>query len=329
MKAITHTRFGSPDVLHLVDIPTPEPTADQVRVKIHASTVTSGDVKMRGFENIPWTMALLARPMFGFFKPRQPILGVSYAGEIDAVGQDVDSFTVGQRVFGITGMNMGTNAQFICVPAGSSISNMPENLPLNEAAAIPFGSLTAMHFLKAGKIKQGDYVLIYGASGAVGVAAIQIAKNLGATVTGVCSTKNLQRVQSLGADHVIDYTQTDFTQSSQAYDIVFDTVGKTTFGKTKRVLAANGRYLLTAFAIRHLFQMGLVNLLSKRRMVCSVSADSRDDLQQIKAMIEAGTYRAVIDRCYPLEDTAEAHRYVDGGHKVGSVVLTVAHGPGD
>ncbi len=329
MKAITHTRFGSPDVLHLEDIPTPDPTPNQVRVKIHASTVTSGDVKMRSFENIPWTMALLARPMFGFFKPKQPILGVAFAGEIDALGKDVDSFTIGQRVFGITGMKMGTNAQFICVPATSTITTMPENLSFNDAAAIPFGSLTAMHFLKTGKITQGDHVLVYGASGAVGVAAIQIAKNLGATVTGVCSTKNMQLVQSLGADHVIDYTQADFTQSSQMYDIVFDTVGKTTFSKSKRVLAHNGRYLLTAFAIRHLFQMGLVNLLTQRRMVCTVSADSRDHLQEVKAMIEAGTYCAVIDRCYPLEETAEAHRYVDGGHKVGSVVLTIAHGPGD
>jgi NADPH:quinone reductase-like Zn-dependent oxidoreductase len=325
MKAITHTRCGSPDVLHLDDVPMPLPRPNEVRVKVHASTVTSGDVKMRSFEDIPWTMALLARPIFGFFKPKQPILGVEFAGEIDTVGKDVSSFTIGEKVFGITGMQSGTNAQFVCVPADRAIVTMPENQSFTDMAAIPFGALTAMHFLKVGKIKQGDHVLVYGASGAVGVAAIQVAKHFGATVTGVCSTKNLELVESLGADHVIDYTQQDYLQSNQTYDILFDTVGKTTFGKAKRILTPDGRYLQTVFAIRHLFQMGLANLLTQRKIVCTVSADGRDDLLAIKAMIEAGIYKPVIDRVYPLEEAAEAHRYVDDGHKVGSVVLTIAH----
>lgn len=188
---------------------------------------------------------------------------------------------------------------------------------------MPFGALTALHFLKAGKIAKGDNVLINGASGAVGIAAVQIAKHFGATVTGICSTKNIDLVQSLGADHVLDYTKEDILQCDQPYDLIFDTVGKFTFTKAKRILKPNGRYLQTVFAIRHLFQMLLVNLLGQRKMICTVAGDSLENLQTLKTLIEKHQYKPIIDRTYPLHETAKAHTYVDTGHKVGSVIIVI------
>ena len=323
MKAIIHTRFGPPDVMHLAEVEKPLPKDNQVCVKAFASTVNSGDVKMRSFKNIPWTMALLARPMFGFRTPRQPILGLDFAGEVDCVGSNVTQFKAGDKVFGMTDMNMGANAEYVCVSGTGTIAHLPEGHSYQEMAATTFGALTALHFLKAGKIAKGDNVLINGASGAVGVAAIQIAKHFGATVTGICSTKNMELVQSLGADHVIDYTKQDIMQCNQPYDLIFDTMGKFTFGKAKRILKPNGRYLQAVFAIRHLFQMLLVNVLSQRKMICTVAGDSLEDLRTLKSLIENKQYKAVIDRTYPLEETAKAHAYVDQGHKVGSVVIVI------
>lgn len=323
MKAITHTRFGSADVLTLSQVDTPVPGDGDVLVNVHASTVTSGDVKVRGFEGVPWTMVLLARPMFGFRTPRQPILGSEFAGVVAAVGKDVTTFKPGDRVFGMLGMKLGANAEYVCIPAKNAIAHMPAGRSFTEMASMPFGALTALHFLTVGKIAAGDHVLINGASGAVGVAAIQIAKHVGATVTSVCSSKNVDLVMSLGADHVIDYTQQDVTQTSQTYDIIFDTVGKITFGQAKRMLKPNGRYLQAVFAIRHLFQMMFVNMTGNRKMICTVAPESPTHLQALKQLVEDGQYKAVIDRVYPLEQTADAHRYVDGGHKVGSVVIDV------
>lgn len=325
MKAIRYTRFGQPDVLHLAEIDKPVPASNQVLIKVHASTVNSGDCKLRSFKDIPWTIAIPSRFVFGFRTPKKPILGGDFAGEVEAVGDQVTKWKPGDKVFGFTGMCFGAYAQYLCVSADGAIAPMPENQSYQEMAAIPFGVLTGMHFLKAGKIAAGENVMIYGASGAVGVAAIQLAKHFGATVTGVCSTKHVQLVRALGADHVIDYTQQDYLQSQTKYDMVFDTVGKTTFSKCKRILNPNGRYLQTVFAIRHLLLMLCVNLTSSRKIICSISPDNADDLLYVKKLVEDGQYNPVIDRTYPLEQTAQAHRYVDEGHKTGSVVLTVDH----
>lgn len=324
MKAIVYTQYGSPDVLHLQEVAKPTPKDHEVLIKIHATSVTTGDCNVRGFVFVPNGFKLMARLMFGIKKPKKPILGVELAGEIEAVGPAATSFKPGDQVFGIDGIRLGAYAEYKCMPEKAGLALKPTNLTYEEAVAVPNGALTALTYLrKMAKIQPGQHILINGASGSVGSAAVQLAKYFGATVTGVCSAANAEMVRSLGADHVIDYTQTDFTQNGVTYDIIFDTVGKASFSKSKNSLKPGGLYLAGAGGLREFGQMFRTSLFGSKKVKAGVSSERKADLIFIKELVEAGKFKAAIDRSYPLEQAAEAHRYVDKGHKKGNVVITV------
>ncbi|MBK6429821.1 NAD(P)-dependent alcohol dehydrogenase [Candidatus Amarolinea dominans] len=316
MKAIVYTKFGPPEVLQLQEVEKPTPKANEVLIKIYATAVTKEDPDMR------------ASPGFnGFLKPRNPILGQELAGEVEAIGRGVTRFKPGDQVFGID--SFGAYAEYKCMPENGALAIKPANLSYEEAASVPNGALTALPFLRdKGKIQSGQTVLIYGASGSVGAAAVQLAKYYGAEVTGVCSTANLEWVSSLGADRVIDYTQEDFTENGKTYDIIFDTVGKRSFSECKGSLTDKGIYLATVPTPVMMLQ-ALWSAKGGRKKVKFAATGLRPasakskDLVFLTELIEAGKIKPVIDRCYPLEQMAEAHRYVEQGHKKGNVVITV------
>ncbi len=305
MKAVVYTQYGSPDVLRVEEIAKPTPGDNEVLVKVRATTVTVGDSRMRSF-TVPRGQWLFARLYLGIWKPRRAILGMELAGEIEAVGKQVTRFKVGDQVIASTfSVRFGGHAEYKCMPEDGLLAIKPANLTYEEAAAAVGGGMTALRCLDKARIQPGQKVLIYGASGAVGTNAVQIAKHhYGALVTGVCSTANLELVTSLGADTVVDYTREDFTQRGETYDVVFDAVAKFPTAQAKKVLKPGGVYL-------------------------NVHADSgggehRQELIALKELLEAGKLKPVIDRCYPLEQITEAHRYVDQGHKKGNVAITVA-----
>ena len=318
MKAIVYTKFGPPEVLHLQEVEKPAPKANEVLTKIHATTVVKEDPDMR------------ASPGFnGFLKPRNLILGQELAGEIEAIGKDVTRFKPGDQVFGFD--MFGAYAEYKCMPENGALAIKPANMSYDEAASVPNGALTALPFLRdKGKIQSGQTVLIHGASGSVGAAAVQLARYYGAEVTGVCSTANLEWVKSLGANHMIDYTKDDFTENGKTYDIIFDTVGKRSFSECKGSLRDEGIYLATV-PTPVIMLHALWTARSSGKKVRFVAAGLRPAREKIKdlvfltELIEAGKIKPVIDRCYPLERTAEAHRYVEAGHKKGNVVITVEH----
>ena len=318
MKAIVYTKFGPPEVLHLQEVEKPTPKANEVLIKIHATTVVKEDPDMR------------ASPGFnGFLKPRNPILGQELAGEVEAIGNAVTRFRPGDQVFG---MDMfGAYAEYKCMPENGALAIKPANMSYEEAASVPNGALTALPFLRdKGNIQSEQTVLIYGASGSVGTAAVQLANYYGADVTGVCSTTNLEWVKSLGADQAIDYTQEDFTENGKTYDIIFDTVGKRSFSECKGSLTDKGIYLATvptlAIMIRALWPAKSGSKKVKFAAAGLRSASKKiKDLVFLTELIEAGKIKPVIDRCYPLEQIVEAHRYVEKGHKKGNVVITVEH----
>ncbi len=329
MKAIVYEKFGPPDVLHLKEVEKPAPKGNEVLIKVHATTVSTGDVNARGFTHVPPGFGPLPRLMFGITAPRKPIIGADLAGEIEAVGKDVKSFKEGDQVYGIDGNNLGAYAEYVCRPEDGALAPKPVNMSYAEAAAVPFGAGTALHFLRdKGNIQSGQKVLINGASGGVGNYAVQLAKHFGAEVTGVCSTRNLEFVKSLGADKVIDYTEEDFTQSGEAYDIIFDVVGgEISFSHVKDSLNQNGYFLAVAGGLRELIQMLWTSAIGSKKVIFGggTASERKDYLLFFKELIEAGKLKAVIDRQYPLEEMVAAHRYVDEGGKKGSVVITVAH----
>jgi NADPH:quinone reductase-like Zn-dependent oxidoreductase len=318
MKAIVYTKFGTPDVLHLQEVKKPTPKANEVLIKIYATTVVKEDSDMR------------ASPGFnGLLKPRNPILGQELAGEIESIGRDVTRFKPGDQVFGFD--TFGAYAEYKCMPESGALAIKPANISYEEAASVPNGALTALPFLRdKGAIQSGQTVLIYGASGSVGAAAVQLARYYRAEVTGVCSTTNLEWVKSLGADQVIDYTQEDFTENGKTYDIIFDTVGKRSFSECRGSLKDEGIYLATVPTPVIMLQ-ALWTARSGSKKVKFAAAGLRPAREKIKdlvfitELIEAGKIKAVIDRRYPLEHVGEAHRYVEKGHKKGNVVITVEH----
>ncbi|MBN2089287.1 NAD(P)-dependent alcohol dehydrogenase [candidate division KSB1 bacterium] len=325
MKAIVCTKYGPPEVLQVQEVEKPIPRNNEVLIKIHAATVTTGDVNVRGFTFVPPGFGPLPRLMFGISKPRRAILGTELAGEIAAIGKDVTLFKPGDQVFGIGSVIFGAYAEFVCRPEAGALALKPANMSYDQAAAIPFGAGTALFFLRdKAKIESGQKILINGASGGVGVYAVQLARHFGAQVTGVCSTVNLELVKSLGADRVIDYTKVDFTQGGESYDLIFDTVvGKTSFLRCKAALKPKGLYLAVAGGLKELVQMIGTSITGGKKVIFGSPTERREDLNFLKELIEAGKLKAVIDRRYPLEQTAEAHRYVDTGRKKGCVVINV------
>jgi NADPH:quinone reductase-like Zn-dependent oxidoreductase len=324
MKAIVYEKYGPPDVLQLRDVPKPVPGANEVLIKVHATTVTTGDVNIRGFVFVPPGFGLMARLMFGIRKPKKAILGLELAGEIEAVGSSVSRFKVGDRVLGLDGSRIGAYAEYTCRPETGGLVIKPEHMGYAEAAAFPNGALTAYTFLKKlGNVQRGQKVLIVGASGSVGSAAVQLAKHYGAEVTGVCSGSNAALVLSIGADSVIDYTREDFTRNGQAYDIIFDTVGKTSFARCKSALTPKGTFLSAAGGLGTMLLMLRTSLFGRKKVKAGTSSESQEDLAALTRLAEAGAIKPVIDRCYPLEAMVEAHRYVDTGRKKGNVVITV------
>jgi 2-desacetyl-2-hydroxyethyl bacteriochlorophyllide A dehydrogenase len=323
MKAIGYTQYGPPEVLQLTEVDKPTPGANEILIKVHATTVTSGESRMRS-ANFPPLFWLPARLMFGLTKPKRTILGTELAGVVEAVGNTVTRFKPGDAVYGMTGMRLGAYAEYVCLPQDGMLAHKPATMSFEEAAAIPFGAHTALHFLRKGDIQRGQKVLIYGASGSIGTAAVQLAKHFGAEVTGVCSSANVTLVKSLGADHVVDYTKEDFTKSGRRYDIIFDTVGKSRFDASVEALTPNGRYLLASvLTVSPYFKMMWMLLTGSKKAIGGVAAERPEDLLFFKELIEAGELKAVIDRYYPLDQVAEAHRYVDTGRKKGNVVINV------
>jgi len=322
MKAIVYTKYGPPDVLQLRELEKPAPRDNEVLIKIFATTVTSGDMRMRRFKVplLPW---LPMRIFLGLRGPRKTILGSDLAGEIESVGKDVTLFQKGDQIFGSTG-GFGAYAEYICLSEEEVLVIKPTNMTYEEAAPVFFAGHTALHFLRKGNIQSGQKVLIYGASGAVGTFAVQLARCFGAEVTGVCSTTNLEMVKSLGADKVIDYTKEDFTKNGETYDIIFDTVGKSPFSGCVRSLKKKGFYLRAVHMTLSPIVRGLwTSMTSSKKVIGGVAGEHKEDLIFLKELVEAGKIRSVIDRRDPLEQIAEAHGYVEKGHKKGNVVITL------
>lgn len=321
VKAIVYTKYGPPDVLQLREEAKPVPRDNEVLVKILATTVSSGDVRLRKAD------PFLTRLCFGLTKPRIPILGVDLAGVVEAVGNAVTLFKEGDEVFGSAfDFGLGAYAQYKCLPENAVLAPKPANLSFEQAAAVFFGAHTALHFLRKGNIEKGQQVLIYGSSGSIGTYAVQLADHFGAEVTGLCSTDNLELVKSLGARHVIDYTREDFTRSGRIFDVIFDTVGKSPFSGCVRALKEEGIYLRAVHMTLLPMVLGVwTGLTSHRKVIGGVAHERTEDLLLLKDLIEAGALKPVIDRTWPLEQIAEAHEYVEKGHKKGNVVITVAH----
>ncbi|HEX8230087.1 MAG TPA: NAD(P)-dependent alcohol dehydrogenase [Chloroflexia bacterium] len=320
MKAIVATKYGSPEVLELREVAKPAPNDNEVLVRVYATTVTAGDSRVRSF-TVPPSAWLPARLVLGLTKPKKTIPGMVLAGEVESVGSEVKRFKKGDQVYAYDITRLSTYAEYARVPENSALALKPTTVTYEEAAAIPFGAITALHFLRQGKIQSGQKVLIYGASGSVGTFAVQLAKHFGAEVTGVCSTTNVELVKSLGADHVIDYTKEDFTRSGETYDIIFDTVGKSPLSASLRSLKKEGIYLQAVAGPAQLIQMRWASMRSGKTLIGGTAVPKAEDLIYLNELVEAGKIRPVIDRCYPLEQMVEAHRYVDQGHKKGNVVI--------
>ncbi len=322
MKAIVCTRYGPPEVLQLREVEKPIPKDNEVLIRIHAATVTIGDCELRSL-NLPLLWKLILRIGFGIRAPRKKILGQELAGEIESVGNTVTMFKKGDQVFANTGLHLGAYAEYDCLPEKGLIATKPANMTYEEAAAVPVGGLHALQYLKKANIQTGQKLLVIGAGGSIGTVAVQLAKYYGAEVTGVDSSGKLDMLRSIGADHAIDYTREDFTKNGEKYDVIFDTVGKSSYLGSMRSLKEKGIYLLGNPGLSQMIRAPLTSRRSSKRVVGRMEPYRAEDLIFLKELIEDGKIRSIIDRRYPLEETVEAHRYVDTGQKTGNVVITV------
>lgn len=329
MKAIVYTEYGRPDVLRLKEVEKPSPTDDDVLIRIHAVSVNYGDIIARNFKNIspkefnmPLLFWILARFGFGFSKPKKIILGNTFSGVVEMIGKNVTHFKKDDSIFGYTGENMGTYAEYISIPENDMLVVKPSSTTFEEASAIPYGALMALNLLRKVNLQKGQSILILGASGSIGSAAIQLAKNYyGAIVTGVCGTESIEYVKSLGADKVIDYKKQDFTKSGETYDLIFDILGKGIFSKLKASLTQKGIYFSVSFKMKKLLQMFWTSMLGEKKVICTLAVPKQEDLLFIKGLAESGKIKSVIDKIFPMEQAAEAHRYFEAGSKRGNVVI--------
>lgn len=323
MKAVFYTTYGAPQVLKIKEIPKPIPKDDEVLIKLAATSVTSADSRLRALR-VPKGLKFIVRLFLGFNKPKKQILGNNFSGIIEDRGKQVTKYKTGDLVFGTTGANFGTYAEYISISENSVISSLPYDMSFEEATVLPFGALTALHTLKELNLNETQKILINGASGAVGTATIQLAKYYGVNVTGICSTTNIDLVKSLGADHVIDYTKEDYSKLDNTYDYVIDTIGNISFKECKRVLKQKGKLLYIAAGLPQFFQMFWTSLFSRIKVKCIFSREARtEDIIFLKELVEEKKLIAVVDRTYPLTKIAEAHKYVDTGRKKGNVVIKV------
>jgi NADPH:quinone reductase-like Zn-dependent oxidoreductase len=324
MKAIVWTKYGSPDVLKLKEVPKPTPKDNEVLIKIHATTVTAADCEVRRFE-IPIEYWLFARLMWGLRKPKRiSILGMELAGEIESKGKDVTKFSEGDQVFGSTGMSLGAYAEYKCMPKDACITKKPANISYEEAACIPTGGLIALHYIRKGNIQSGQRILIIGAGGSIGTMGVQLAKSHGAYVIAVDSTQKMDMLRNLGADEVIDYTQNDYTRSGERYDVIFDIVGKGMFSQSKGLLKDKGIYIMGNPRMGEKIRGRWTTMTSDKKVISKLPGYKIEELNHLKDQIEAGKIKAVIDRSYSMEQIVEAHRYVETGWKKGNVVINVA-----
>lgn len=319
MKAIVYTKYGSPDVLNLKDVEKPVPKENEILVKVYASSVSTGDARLRRAD------PFLVRLFFGILRPKVPTLGGSLTGEIEAIGQNVKRYKIGDQIFASTGRNMRAHAEYATLPEDGLIAIKPENKCYAEIASIPFGDATSLFFLKKANIQAGQKILIIGASGSLGVAAVQLAKYYGTEVHAVCSNANTELVKSLGADRVFDYTKEDFTESGESYDIIFDTIGKISVKDCLKVLGENGQLILGSALFSQMLQSAWISMTKKVKIISGEMKESKADLEFLASLYESGKMRAVIDRIFPLEEIREAHRLVDSGRKKGNVILSIHH----
>ena len=327
MKAILHIQYGPPDFLQFREVDKPVPKDNEVLIKIHATTVSTGDCNVRNFTFVTKSMRPIAKLMFGIGKPRKDrILGTELTGEVEGTGKDVKKFRVGDRVVASTGMAGGGHAQYACLLEKGALAIKPDSLSWEEAVAIPFGANTALYFLRdLGKVQAGQELLIIGASGSIGSAGVQLAKHFGATVTAVCSSANVEMVKSLGADKVIDYRKEAFTANAQTYDLIFDIVGATTFHRCQHLLKPNGVFLQNIMGLTDIVRILWTSIAGGKKLKGGVAMENPERMNFIADLAAAGKLKPVIDRSYPLEQIAEAFKYVERGHKKGNVVITVAH----
>ena len=331
MKAIILTQYGPPDVLQLQEVPKPTPREKEILVRVAATSVGFGDLMARNFKavtprdfNMPWPLWLISKFYFGPSSPKVRILGSEFSGVVESIGSAVTSFKPGDPVFGFLGQAMGAYAEYICLPENGVVAHKPANLSFEQAAVLPYGAIMALNLLQKGGLRQGEKILVLGASGSIGSAAVQLAsRHFGAEVTGVCGAPGLEYVKALGARQVIDYTRQDFTQNGETYDLIFDILGRSSFPKIKNSLAPGGRCLYASFKSQQLGQMLRTSLSGSQKVICAIAPGSRADLLAVKDLAEAGELAPIVQRSFPLEQTAEAHRAVEQGHKQGAVAITV------
>ena len=317
MKAAVYTQYGFPEVLRIREVAKPVPKNNEVLIRIKATAVNSGDVRLRKAD--PFAVRLF----FGLLKPKTSILGSVFSGEVESIGKQVSRFKAGDQVFGHTDMTFGAYAEYVSLPESGSLGLKPPDISHSEAAAIPFGGVAALHFIRKAKISENQKVLVVGASGSVGSAAVQLAKSHGAIVTGVCSTANVDLVKSIGADKVIDYAKEDFTQNGETYDLIFDSVNKVSVFRSLGSLSKNGVMILSAAEMTQMLQGLWISMTSKRKVMTGVISHSAADIAFLKELIETGRFRPVIDRTYPLREIAQSHAYVEKGHKKGNVIISI------